>query len=136
MKILYFKGYKWLFSQNQQARTDFLGHRRYEALVKHIKPFLKNIKVKEGQYLAYFCGYRWPLRFLVPWSSGLWIVFSNLIATPPTNLMYFSELHYSHNWQRKVLDRIIQNRQISYFHGGLTSKTNSRNGRSKLFGRQ
>ena len=40
MEILYLKGYKW-FSQKQQAGSDFLGSRRYEALAKHIKPFLK-----------------------------------------------------------------------------------------------
>ena len=41
MKILYLKGYKWLLSQNQRVKNDFLGHRRYEALTKHMKPFLK-----------------------------------------------------------------------------------------------
>ena len=41
MKILYLKGYKWLLSQNQQARNDFSGYRQYEVLAKHIKPFLK-----------------------------------------------------------------------------------------------
>ena len=46
MKILYLKGYKWLVSQNQQVRIDFLGYLRYERLAKHIKPYLKNIKVK------------------------------------------------------------------------------------------
>ena len=40
MKILYLKGYEWL-SQNQRVRNDFFGYRRYEALSKHIKPFLK-----------------------------------------------------------------------------------------------
>ena len=50
MKILYLKGYKWLLSQNQRVRIDFLGYRRYEALAKHIKPFFKkNIKVKGRQ---------------------------------------------------------------------------------------
>ena len=43
MKILYLKGYKWLLSQNQRVRIDFLGYRWYEALAKHTKPFLKNI---------------------------------------------------------------------------------------------
>ena len=43
MKILYMKDYKWLLSQE---RIDFLGYIRYEALAKHIKPFLKYIKVK------------------------------------------------------------------------------------------
>ena len=46
MKILYLKGYKSLLSQNQQVRIDFLGYTHYETLAKHIKPFLKNIKVK------------------------------------------------------------------------------------------
>ena len=41
MKILYLKGYKWLLSQSQGVRIDFLGYRRYEALAKHIKPVLK-----------------------------------------------------------------------------------------------
>ena len=41
MKILYLKGYKWLLSQNQRVRIDFLGNRPYEALIKHIKSFLK-----------------------------------------------------------------------------------------------
>ena len=49
MKSLYLKGYKWLVSQNQQVKIDFLGYLRYERLAKHIKPYLKNIKVKERQ---------------------------------------------------------------------------------------
>ena len=43
------KGYKWLLSQNQRVRIDFLSYRRYEALGKPIKPFLKIIKVKGRQ---------------------------------------------------------------------------------------
>ena len=54
MKILYLKGYKWLLSQNQRVRIDFLGYRRYETLAKHIKPFLKNIEVKGGQFPDYY----------------------------------------------------------------------------------
>ena len=54
MKILYLKGYKWLLSQNQQVRIDFLGYRRYEALAKYIKPFLKNTEVKGGQFPDYY----------------------------------------------------------------------------------
>ena len=54
MKILYLKGYKSLLSQNQQVRIDFLGYIQYEALAKHIKPFLKNIKVKGCQKTNYF----------------------------------------------------------------------------------
>ena len=46
MKILYLKGYKWLLSMNQRVRNIFFGYRRYQALAKLIKPFLKNIKVK------------------------------------------------------------------------------------------
>ena len=53
MKILYLKGYKWLLSQNQRVRNDFFGYRRYEALAKHMKPFLKNIKVKGSQCPGY-----------------------------------------------------------------------------------
>ena len=49
MKILYLKGYKWLLSLNQRVRIDFLGYIRYEALAKHVKLFLKNIKVKRHQ---------------------------------------------------------------------------------------
>ena len=50
MKILYLKGYKWLLSQKQSKRIDFLGYRRYEALAKHIKSVLKkSIKVKGRQ---------------------------------------------------------------------------------------
>ena len=49
MKILYLKGYKWLLLQNQRVRNDFSGNRRYEALAKHIKLFLENIKVKGRQ---------------------------------------------------------------------------------------
>ena len=50
MKILYLKGYKWVLSQNQRKRIDFLGYRRYEALAKHIKSvFKKRIKVKGRQ---------------------------------------------------------------------------------------
>ena len=41
MKVLYLKGYKWLLSENQQVINDLIGYRRYEALAKHIKPFLK-----------------------------------------------------------------------------------------------
>ena len=48
MKILYLKGYKWLLSQNQLVRNDFLGYRndflgyrKYETLAKHIKFFKK-----------------------------------------------------------------------------------------------
>ena len=40
IKILYLKGYKWLLSQNQRVRNGCFGCRRYEALVKQIKPFL------------------------------------------------------------------------------------------------
>ena len=49
MKILYLKSYKWLLFQNQRVRIDLLGCIRYEAPAKHIKPFLKNIKVKGRQ---------------------------------------------------------------------------------------
>ena len=41
MKILHLKGCKWLLSQNQGVRNYFFGYRRYEALGKHIKSFLK-----------------------------------------------------------------------------------------------
>ena len=41
IKILYLKGYRWLFSQNQWVRIGLLDYRRYEALAKHVKPFLK-----------------------------------------------------------------------------------------------
>ena len=53
MKILCLKGYKWLLFQNQRVRNDSFGYRRYEALAKHIKPFLKNIKAKGSQYPDY-----------------------------------------------------------------------------------
>ena len=53
MKILYLKGYKWLLSQNQRVRNDLFGYAWYEAVTKHIKPFLKNIKVKGHQYQDY-----------------------------------------------------------------------------------
>ena len=43
MKTLYLKGYKWLLSQTQRLRIDFLGCRRYKALAKHVKPFLEKI---------------------------------------------------------------------------------------------
>ena len=46
MKILYFKGCKWLLSQKQQVRNDFFGYGQYESLANHVKPFLKSIKVK------------------------------------------------------------------------------------------
>ena len=49
MKILHLKSYKWLLSQNQQLRIGFLGYRQCGALAKHIKPFVKNIKVKGCQ---------------------------------------------------------------------------------------
>ena len=48
MKILHLKGYKWLLSHNQRVRNDIFGYRRYDAPAKHIKPFLKNIKSKDG----------------------------------------------------------------------------------------
>ena len=41
MKILYLKGYKWLLSQNQRVRIDFLGYRWYDSVAKNIEPFLK-----------------------------------------------------------------------------------------------
>ena len=41
MKILYLNGYKWLLSQNQRLRINFLGYRRYQALAKHMKPVFK-----------------------------------------------------------------------------------------------
>ena len=41
IKILYLKGYRWLFSQNQRVRIGLLDYRRYDALAKHVKPFLK-----------------------------------------------------------------------------------------------
>ena len=37
MKILYLKGYKRLLSQNQQAKIESFGYRRYEALAKQNK---------------------------------------------------------------------------------------------------
>ena len=46
MKTLYFKDYKWLLSLNKQIRNDFFGYRLFQALDKHFKPFLKDIKVK------------------------------------------------------------------------------------------
>ena len=54
MKILCLKGYKWLLPRNQLVRNDIFGYRRYEALAKHIKPFLKkNSKVKGCQFSDY-----------------------------------------------------------------------------------
>ena len=41
MKILYLKGYNVLLSQSQRERNYFLGYRRFKALAKDIKPFLK-----------------------------------------------------------------------------------------------
>ena len=41
MKILYLKSNKWLLSQNQRVRNGVFGYRRYWALAKHIKPFIK-----------------------------------------------------------------------------------------------
>ena len=41
MKVLYLKGYKWLLPQNKRVTNGFFGYRRYEALAKHVKPFLK-----------------------------------------------------------------------------------------------
>ena len=41
MKILYLKGSKWLLSQNQRVRNDFLGYRWYKALAEYIKSFFK-----------------------------------------------------------------------------------------------
>ena len=50
MKILCLKGYKWLLSNNKRLRNELFGYRRYKALAKHIKPFIKrNLKVKECQ---------------------------------------------------------------------------------------
>ena len=49
MEILYLKGYKWLLSQNLRVRNDFFDYRRSKALAKHIKRFLRNIKVKGRQ---------------------------------------------------------------------------------------
>ena len=39
MKIL--NSNKWVLSESQQVRIDFLGYIWYEALAKHIKPFLE-----------------------------------------------------------------------------------------------
>ena len=58
MKILYLKGCKWLLSQNQWVRNDFFGYRWYEAVAKHIKLFITNIKLQRRQCLDYnvlFC---------------------------------------------------------------------------------
>ena len=53
MKILYLKNYKWLSSQNQRVKTDVFGHRRYYALVKHIKTFFKKtLKRKDVSVLT------------------------------------------------------------------------------------
>ena len=57
MEVLYLKGYKWLLSQNQQVRNDFFGYRRYEALVKHIKPFRKNPGSKRMTVLRLYSKY-------------------------------------------------------------------------------
>ena len=37
MRILDLKGYKWLLSQNQRVRINFLGYVRYEEMARHIK---------------------------------------------------------------------------------------------------
>ena len=75
MKILYLKSCKWLLSQNQRVRNDFFAYRpRYEALAKHIKPFLKRQKnlffnfrcyiyEKKLISLAYFLRSRWNNTF-------------------------------------------------------------------------
>ena len=58
MKIVYLKGYRWLLSQNQLVRNDFFGYRQYDALAKHIKPFLKKkIKMKRHQCTDYLAKY-------------------------------------------------------------------------------
>ena len=41
MKISDLTGCKWLLLENQPVTFDFLDHRQYKALAKHIKPFLK-----------------------------------------------------------------------------------------------
>ena len=46
MKILHLKSYKCLLSQNKRVKNSVFGYKRYYALPKHIKPFLKNIKVE------------------------------------------------------------------------------------------
>ena len=43
------KGCKWLLSQNHRVRNDFFGYRWYEAVAKHIKLFITNIKVERSQ---------------------------------------------------------------------------------------
>ena len=49
MELLYLKDYKWVLSQNELVRIDFLGYRRYELLAKHIKPFFqKKLKRKDA----------------------------------------------------------------------------------------
>ena len=63
MEILYLKGYKWLLSQNKRIGIDFLGYRRYKALAKHIKPFLKTLKSKDVSARTIIF-----LNFLTLWS--------------------------------------------------------------------
>ena len=71
MKILYLKGYKWLLSQNQWVRIDFLGYIQYEALAKPIKLFLeKNMKVKGLQCPDYIISFILEqLSFILPQCS-------------------------------------------------------------------
>ena len=49
MNIFYWKDYKWLLSQKQRGRNGVFGYRRYEALAKHIRFFLKDIKAEGCQ---------------------------------------------------------------------------------------
>ena len=65
MKMLYLKGYKWLLSQNQRARIDFLGYRRYEAQATHIKSFFKKKQVlKVTESTPRLLRRRWPFHSL------------------------------------------------------------------------
>ena len=49
MKILYWKGYKWLLSQNKRVRIDFSGYRQHETLAKDIKLFNQHLSIMQLQ---------------------------------------------------------------------------------------
>ena len=53
MKILYWKGYKWLLSQNKRVRIDFSGYRQHETLAKDIRLFNQHLSIMQLQNFNY-----------------------------------------------------------------------------------
>ena len=104
MKILYLKGYKWLLSMNQRVRNGFFGYRRYQALAKLIKPFLKNIKVKGRQ-----CPHQ---KELCSWASVRFQYQSSIINVDTDALPTYPISIKANYWKRVLINKLQNSFQL------------------------